>query len=109
MSEVGRNKAFDRAVDLVVHADDLTNQWTGRLIAVQTSLVVAEAALLVWKGDQSGAIVAALAVLIGLTAIVSLFAVTRIIVREHDTGHGYIGMVKRTEGQAPYLFRDLRG
>ncbi|HXX35214.1 MAG TPA: hypothetical protein VEM15_12145 [Thermodesulfobacteriota bacterium] len=106
MSNVNADKAFDRAVDLVVHADKVTNMWVGRLVAVQTSLVIAEGALLVWKGNQSDPIVASFVALIGIVAIVLLFALARIVIREHDTGYGYIKMVKRTEGTNPLLFRD---
>lgn len=106
MSNIDPTKAFDRAVDLVIHGDNLANTWTGRLVAVQSSLIVAEGALLIWKGNQSGSIVGALAALIGVIAIASLFALCRILVREHDTGHAYIAMVKRAEGNDPYLFRD---
>jgi hypothetical protein len=107
ISNVNVDKAFNRAVDLVVHADQVTNMWTGRLVAVQTSFVIAEGVLIIWKGNQQGPIIASLVALIGIVAIVLLFALARIVIREHDTGHGYIEMVKRTEGTNPYLFRDV--
>ena len=106
MSNVNVDKAFDRSIDLIVHADQVTNMWMGRLVALQTSLAIAEGALLVWKGSQSGRIISLFVALIGVIAIVLLFALSRIVIREHDTGYGYIEMVKRTEGTNPYLFRD---
>jgi hypothetical protein len=100
-------KAFDRAVDLVVHADEVTNTWMGRLVAIQTILAIAEGALLVWKGTQSGHLIASFVALIGIVAIVLLFALAQIVIREHNTGYGYIEMVKRIEGANSYLFRDI--
>ena len=79
MSQVDRDKAFDRAIDLVINQDRVTQQWTGRYIAIQTSLAVAAATLLSWKGPHLGFVAVILAVVIGSIAIVLAYAVTQII------------------------------
>jgi len=106
MSEVTKDKAFDRAVDLVINQDHVVQQWTGRYIAVQTSLAVAAATLLSWKGPQLGFIVVILAVLIGGIAIILTHAMTQIIKREYEWQKKYVEMVKRTEGNEPLLYQN---
>jgi hypothetical protein len=106
MSEVTKDKAFDRAVDLVINQDHVIQQWTGRFIAVQTSLAVAAAALISWKGPQLGFIVVILAVLIGGIAIILTHAMTQIIKREYEWQKKYVEMVKRTEEKEPLLYQD---
>jgi len=83
MSEVTRDKLFDRAVDLVINQDHVVQQWTGRYIAVQTSLTVAMAILLSWKGYDLGFVTAILAILIGSIATILTHAMTNIIKREY--------------------------
>jgi len=104
MSEVTKDKAFDRAVDLVIHQDDIAQQWTGRYIAVQTSLAVATAALLSWRGVHLGLVAVIFTSVIGFIAIVLAHALTRIITREYEWQKAYIEMVKRTEGNNPLLY-----
>jgi hypothetical protein len=106
MSEVTREKLFDRAVDLVINQDHVAQQWTGRYIAIQTSLAVAAAALLSWRGPYLGWVAAILAVLLGIIASVLAYAVTEIIKREYEWQKRYVAMVKRTEGDPPLLYQD---
>src|SRR2546425_13209455 len=105
MSEVTKDKAFDRAVDLVINQDHVAQQWTGRYIAVQTSLAIALAALLSWKGPL-GVVAVILGVLIGLIAIVLAHAVTEIIKREYEWQKRYVEMVRRAEGSDPILYQE---
>lgn len=86
MSNIDAERAFDRAVDLVIHTDNLTTNWTGRLVTVQTSLVVAEGILLGWKSEQPSLLIAALALLIGIVGVSSLLILSNIVVREHEYG-----------------------
>lgn len=106
MSEVTKDKAFDRAVDLVINQDHVAQQWTGRYIAIQTSLAVAVAALLSWKGPHLGFVAVILAVVIGSIAIVLAYAVTQIIKREYEWQKRYVEMVRRTEGNDPLLYQE---
>ena len=107
MSEVNRDKAFDRAVDLVINQDRCVENWTKHLIAVQASLVVAEGVLLAWGRDTPGWAITFPALLIGAAAITLLCAMTRIIVRQCKWQGCYVGMVKRTEGGPPFfLYQD---
>lgn len=107
MSTVSNDKAFDRAIDLVMHADKVTDLWTGRLLTLQSGLFTAAGALLLWKGTPLSAVVILASALITAAGIISAITLIVIIIREHDTGHSYIEMVKRTEGNDPYLFRAL--
>ena len=106
MSEVSKEKAFDRAVDLVLNQDRVVQKWTGRYIAVQTSLAVAAAALLSWKGPHLGFVAVVLALLIGGIAIVLALALTQIIEREYEWQKRYVEMVRRTEGKDPLLYQE---
>lgn len=103
MSEVNRDKVFDRAIDLVINQDHVAQQWTGRYIAVETSLAVAAAALLSWKGV--GLVALVLALLLGAMAIVLALALTDIIKREYEWQKRYVEMVRRTEGDSPLLYQ----
>ena len=105
MSKVSADLAFERAIDLIKHADELTDRWTARLVATQTSLVIAEGALLGWRANTPGVLVILVALLIGGVAIASLCAISHIIMREHDYGHLYMEMAQRAEGHNPYLFQ----
>ena|ERR1043165_2994162 len=106
MSEVSREKVFDRVIDLYIHADTVTADWTTRLVTVQTSLVIAEGVLLGWKGDHPNLLLYSLAMLIAIVGLYSLILLTNIIVREHEYGHRYEAMLKRAEGSNPILFSD---
>jgi|GEM_PF-2588885 len=106
MSEVTKDKAFDRAVDLVINQDHVAQQWTGRYIAIQTSLAVAAAALLSWKGPHLGFVAVILTLVIGIIAIVLGCAMTQIIRREYEWQKRYVEMVKRTEGNEPLLYQE---
>jgi hypothetical protein len=107
MSEVNKDKVFDRAVDLVINQDHVIQQWTGRYIAVQTSLAVAMATLLLWRGADLDFVVAILlSVLIGGIAIMLSCKMTNIIKREHEWQKKYVEMVKRTEGKDPLLYQN---
>ena len=105
MSEITRDKAFDRALDLVINQDHVAQQWTGRYIAVQSGLAIAAAALLSWKGAALGLLAAILAGLIGIIAIVLTRAITQIIAREYNWQKRYVEMVIRTEGDSPFLYQ----
>jgi hypothetical protein len=105
MSEVTKDKAFDRAVDLVINQDHVIQKWTGRYIAVQTSLSVAMATLLSWKGADLGFVAILLSVLIGGIAIILSCKMTKIIKREYEWQKEYVEMVKRTEGENPLLYQ----
>jgi len=106
MSEVSPEQAFDRAVDLVINQDKTVQFWTGRFIAVQSALVVAEAALLAWRGTDSGWLVPGLGVLLGLVAISLVVAMTAIIVRQCQWQQDYVEMVKRAEVSSPLLYQE---
>ena len=106
MSEVNRDIAFNRAVDLVVNQDNVAQKWTGRYIAIQTSLAIAAAALLSWKGPDLGLVAVGLAVLIGIIAIVLAHSLTQIIKREYEWQKRYVEMVRRTEGNDPLLYQE---
>jgi hypothetical protein len=101
MSEVNRDKVFDRAVDLVINQDHIVQQWTIRYIAIQSGLAVGAAAVLSWNGPHLG-----LVLLIGIIAIVMVHAVTQIIVREYEWQKRYVEMVRKTEGQDPLLYQE---
>lgn len=106
MSEVNKDKAFDRAVDLVINQDHVIQQWTGRYIAVQTSLAVAMATLLLWRGADLDFVVAILlSVLIGGIAIMLSCKMTKIIKREYEWQEIYVKMVKDIEGDNPLLYK----
>lgn len=104
MSEVTKDKAFDRAVDLVINQDHVIQQWIGRFITVQTSLAVAAAALISWKGSN-GFVVVTLAILIGIIASMLAYAMTQIIKREYEWQERYVEMVKDIEGDEPLLYK----
>jgi len=106
MSEVTKDKAFDRAVDLVINQDHIIQQWTGRYIYVQAALAGAEAAIISWKSPNLGFNVAILAVLIGVIAIVLACKMTQIIKREYEWQKEYVEMVKRTEGKDLLLYQN---
>jgi hypothetical protein len=107
MGEVTKEKAFDRAVDLVINQDHVVQQWAGRYIAIQTSLAVAMATLLLWKGGDLDFFVAILlSVLIGGIAIMLSCKMTNIIKREYRWQKKYVEMVKRTEGKEPLLYQN---
>ncbi|MCX5634578.1 MAG: hypothetical protein NTW55_01870 [Planctomycetota bacterium] len=106
MSEVNRDKIFDRAVDLVINQDHVIQQWTGRYITIQTSLAVAAGVLLSWKSPNLDSIVAILVVLISIIAIVLAHALTQIIKREYEWQERYVAMVKKTEGQNPIFYQE---
>lgn len=106
MSNISAEKAFDRAVDLIIHADKLTADWTGRIVTVQTSLVISEGVLFGWKGDQPSALFVSLAILIAVVGLFSLVFFTNVVVREHEYGHCFVEMVKRAEGSSPFLYSD---
>jgi len=108
MSEVTKDKALDRAGDLVINQDHVAQQWIGRYIAIQTSLAVAAAALLSWKGPHLGFVAVIIALVIGSIAIVLAYAVTQIIKREYEWQKRYVEMVRRTEGNAPLLYQEPR-
>lgn len=105
MSKVTRKKAFDRAVDLVINQDHVVQQWTGRYIAIQTSLAIAAGTLLSWKGPQLGFIAVILVLVIGTSAIMLACALTEIIKREYEWQKRYVEMIKRTEGNDPFLYQ----
>jgi hypothetical protein len=105
VSDVNRDKAFDRAIDLVVNQDHVVQQWTGRYIAVQTSLAIATATLLSWKGPDFWPFAVVLAPLLGVIAIVFTYAITAIITREYEWQKKYVEMVRRTEGDSPFLYQ----
>ncbi len=52
MAEVDRNKAFERTVNFVMHADQLTEKWTRLLVTVESCLFVAAVALTLWTGSE---------------------------------------------------------
>lgn len=106
MSEVSKDKAFDRAIDLVINQDHIIQQWTGRYITIQGGLAAALAAVLSWKGIDLGFITIPLSVLIGSIAIMLSCKITKIIKREYEWQDTYVKMVKRTEGKDPLLFQD---
>ena len=105
MSMVDRSKAFDRAIDLTIHQDHIIQDWTGRYVTIQTSLVVAEAALLAWKGQTGGLPIKILATLIAFLGMVFVWAITAIIMRECEWQARYVEMVKRAEEIDPYLYQ----
>jgi hypothetical protein len=105
MSEITREKVFDRAIDLVINQDHIAQQWTGRYIAVQSGLAIAAAALLSWNGLALGVLAAILAGLIAVMAIVLAVAITQIIKREYNWQKRYVEMVVRTEGDSPLLYQ----
>lgn len=105
MSEITRDKAFDRALDLLINQDHVAQQWTGRYIAVQGGLAITAATLLSWKGVALGLLGAILAGLIGVIAIVLTRAITQIITREYNWQKRYVEMVIRIEGDSPFLYQ----
>ena len=109
MSNISSEKAFDRAIDLALQADHLANVWTGRLVVVQTSLVIAEGVLFFWKGDVPGSepIRTIFAGVLAGIGIVLTLGLTHIVTREHKYGHMFMQLAKQAEGEDPYLGEDL--
>jgi hypothetical protein len=106
MSEVTKDKAFDRAVDLVINQDHVIQQWTGRYITVQAGLATALATVLSWKGVDLGFVTIPLSILISSIAIMLSCKITKIIKREYEWQDIYVKMVKRIEGQDPLLYQN---
>ena len=51
MSNIDDEKVFDRAVDLIVHQDQMLQNWTTRLVAIEGGLMFAVATLLQWRAN----------------------------------------------------------
>jgi hypothetical protein len=105
VSAINPEKAFDRAIDLVINQDHVAFQWTGRYIAVQAGLGIAAAAVLTYKGPHLGTIEIIIAALLAAIAIVLTIALTGIIVREYEWQKRYVEMVRRAEGNEPLLYQ----
>jgi hypothetical protein len=104
MSAISNEKAFDRAIDLVKLASQLTLKWTSYLITVQTSLVTLEGAILAWRSNAIGAAVLMGSMLVAALGALSVYVLTNIVIREHEYGHMYIQMAIRAEQNNPILF-----
>ena len=105
MSVVNKDKAFERAVDLVINQDRSIHSWTGRYVAVQTSLVVAETGLLAWKAGTDEWAIMVLGILVAAAAVIFLHLMTVLICREHRWQGLYVEWVKAIEGQEPFLWK----
>jgi hypothetical protein len=101
MSTVNNEKAFDRAVDLVINQDRVVQEWGRRYVAIQASLALAAAALLAWKG-----LLGVIVIPLGVIPIILAKAMGQIMRREYDWQKTYVEMVKRTEGNEPLLYQE---
>jgi hypothetical protein len=106
MSLISNEKLFDKALELMRHADELTHKWATHLITVQTSLVAMEGGILAWRTDSMARPIYLVSMLVSGLGIATALSLSHIIIREHEHGHAYLKMVKRSEGEQPVLFRD---
>jgi hypothetical protein len=112
MSEVSREKAFDRAVDLVIHVDHIVQGWVQRFMLIEAGLAMAVGTILGWKGSQPDAVILTLVVLLAAFAVVFAILIPVIMERLLRWQAHYIKAVKRAEGNKPYLYQPgyrLRG
>jgi hypothetical protein len=104
MSKVAPDKAFDRAVDLIINQDHVIQSWTGRYITTQGGLAIAEATLLGWQGANYGLLIAAAAILLAVLGIASAWLITEIIKREYRWQSIYVEAAQRAEGSDPIIY-----
>lgn len=106
MSHITNDKALDKAVELIKHADELTHKWATHLITIQTALITLEGGILSWRADSPPSAIYLASILVSWLGISVAFALSNIVIREHEHGHAYIAMAKRSESIEPLLFRD---
>ncbi len=110
MSGVSNEKVFDRAVDLIIHADQMLQSWTTRYITIEGGLAFAGAALIKWRIDTPALQTSSYAfsfvvaeVLLVALAIVSAWLITKMIGYELEWQKNYVSTTKRAEGDTPIL------
>ena len=111
MSNISDEKVFDRAVDLIVHQDQMLQNWTTRYIAVEGGLMLAVATLIQWRvstpslldAQYSSPFVAAQS-LLALLGILAAWLITRMIANELEWQKNYVLATKRAEGDDPTLY-----
>ena len=106
MSEVSRDKLFDRGVDLIIHQTDTVHSWLGRYVAVQAGIAVAVGAVISWRGNIVGWPITILLLLFAVLAMILAALMSEVVNRHLAWQRGYIGSVKRIEGKDPLLYTE---
>lgn len=112
MSEISRERAFDRAIDLIMKQNDVVQDWVARLVLIEGGLGIAVGTLLSWKGSDSSPAVFTLIILLASFGMASAVLISLVLDRHQRWQALYVDMVKRVEGNDPLLFQPnfrLRG
>ena len=111
MSNISNEKVFDRAIDLIVHADQMLQSWTSRYIAIEGALAFAAATLIKWRADtpelqKSGYLLLFIMaeVLIVVLGIVAAWLITKMVEYELEWQRNYVLAAKRAEGDNAVLY-----
>ena len=107
MSEVNRDKLFERAVDMVIKEGEYVETWAGRLVTVHAGLATAVGLVVSWNASAFllRNLSAAIVVLLAGIAVVLSVLMERIIRWHLAWQAAYVESVKQIEGNASLLFR----
>jgi hypothetical protein len=105
MSAVSPDKAFDRAVDLVINQNQVVQDWARRFTLIETGLGIAVGTIIGWKGSQPDAVILTLIIVLASFGVAFAVLTTLILERHHRWQALYVEMVKRVEGDRPYLYQ----
>ncbi len=111
MSNISDEKVFDRAVDLIVHQDQMLQNWTTRLVAIEGGLMFAVATLLQWRVNTPALLAnnysipfIAAETLIAFLGIGAAWLIAKMVEFELEWQRNYVMATKRAEGENPVLY-----
>jgi len=111
MSNINNEKVFDRAIDLIVHQDQMLQNWTTRLVAIEGGLMFAVATLLQWRVNTPSLLANTYSIpfivaetLIAFLGIGAAWLIAKMIEYELDWQRNYVIATRRAEGDNPVLY-----
>ncbi len=105
MSEISREAAFNRSIDLVMKQNDVVQDWVARFVLIQGGLGIGVGTLLTWKGLPTAPAALTFMLLLSFFGVACSILAGIILERHQRWQATYIEMVKRAEGAHPYLFQ----
>ena len=103
MSNIKPEKAFDRAVDLVINQQGIVKDTVTKHITLQTSLVALVGVLITWS---SGTAIRFSTLFVCFLGIIFALLMTALTMREVRWQKIHGEFVKNTEGDNPYFYSD---
>lgn len=106
MSHPDQTKIFDRAIDLVINADKNIQEWSSKLMTIQTGMGLSVAALITWGTNKNFKVIITIVVLISTISIILTWLITDVILRQLAWQSGYVKSAQLAQGVDCCLYRE---